>query len=34
MRREICGPFFLWLLFSRSQVVIKKSSNDTFFCSK
>ena len=27
----ICGSFFLSLLFSRSQVVMKKSSNDTFF---
>ena len=30
----ICGFFFLWLSFSRSQVIIKKSSNDTFFHSK
>ena len=28
-RREICG--FLFLSFSHSQVVMKKSSNDTFF---
>ena len=28
------GSFFLSLLFSRTQDVIKKSSNDNFFCSK
>ena len=33
-RRGICGSFFLSLLFSRSQVIMKKSSNDTFFRSK
>jgi hypothetical protein len=26
-----CGSFFLWLLTSCSEVVIKKSSNDNFF---
>ena len=30
-RRGICGSLFLSLSFSRSQVVMKKSSNDTFF---
>ena len=30
----VCGYFYLSLLFSRSQVVMKKSSNDTFFRSK
>ena len=34
LRREICGYFFLLLSFFRSEVVMKKSSNDTFFCSK
>ena len=29
---SLCGSFFL--SFSRSQVVMKKSSNDNFFCSK
>ena len=33
-RCGICGSFFLSLSFSRSQVIMKKSSNDTFFCSK
>ena len=33
-RRGICGSFFLSLSFSRSQVVMKKSSNDTFFLFK
>ena len=32
LRRGICGSFFL--SFSRSQVVMKKSSNDTLFRSK
>ena len=32
--RRISGSFFLSLLFSCSQVIIKKSSNDNFFCSK
>ena len=32
--RGISGSFFLSLLFSRSQVIIKKSSNDNFFGSK
>ena len=31
LRRGICGFVFLWLSTSRSQVVIKKSTNDTFF---
>ena len=30
----ICGFFFLWLLTSHIQVVIKKSSNETFSNSK
>ena len=34
LRRWICGYFFLSLLFSCSQVFMKKSSNDTFFHSK
>ena len=34
LRCGICGSFFLWLSFSGSQVVIKKSSNDTFFLSQ
>ena len=34
LKRGICGSFFLSLSFSRSQVVIKKLSNDTFFRSK
>ena len=29
-RPGFSGSLFLWLLFSRSQVVIKKSSNDNF----
>ena len=29
--RGICGSFFLWLSTSRSQVVMKKSSNDEVF---
>ena len=32
LRRGICGSFFLWFLFSGSQVVIKKSSNDIIVC--
>ena len=28
--RKICGSFFLWLMTSGSQVVIKNSSNDIF----
>jgi len=32
--RGICGYFFLLLSFSRSEVVMKKSSNDTFFLFK
>ena len=32
--RGISGSFFLSLSFSHTQVVIKKSSNDNFFCSK
>ena len=33
-RRGICGYFFLSLSFSCSQVIMKKSSNDTFFVQK
>ena len=32
--RGICGSFFLYLSCSRSQVFMKKSSNDTFFVQK
>ena len=34
LRRGICGSFFLSLSFPRSQFVMKKSSNDTFFVQK
>ena len=34
LRREISGSFFLSLSFSRTQVVIEKSSNDKFFLFK
>ena len=34
LRRGISGSFFLSLSFFRSQVVIKKPSNDNFFGSK
>ena len=33
-RRGICGFFFLLLLFSQSQVIVKMLSNDTFFVQK
>ena len=33
-RRGICGSFFLSPSLSCYQVIIRKSSNDTFFCSK
>ena len=32
--RGICSSFLLWLLTSRSEVVIKNSSNLKLFCSK